>query len=632
MKNHSNNSNKKIVTLLVASCLIGGVAEARRLLPELPSVEVRLEALRILQHSMQDNMRPAEMLDNKVVAKSSIPFMPANNYTPPVVIAPVAPVVAPVAPIIKEEIAKPAANKAIKAKTELVKIEPKLPEKKATKPKIEPVTPVVPMVELPKIEPEKVEPEKVEPKEPILPKVPPVDIIKENPAKTVENVSEEVSLEELLKYPEPKEIEKTQESEHLEKLPAPELPLLEPDFEDMAKINDKPNVKLPEPTPSEPDKQPDQLNEKMEDKLAEIEKQTIEAPADLPLAELPKDEIVKDEIAGDDLPVELDDIKELNEPAIIEGEMVDSPLIEPKNIKPKDTADLAAEEKLPELEKIEPIQKVQQVELPQEIIEEADVKEPAIQSPPSKPQEKSGLFPNLSSGFASFLGGEPKTPAAPPVQPEVKSETKIEQKSTDELPNLPQFNNAKPPVDEPLPELNFDKEDEIASHQTQELPALPEFGNDRQIKIDNTPLPTLPFGENKSIENKSSENQAAKIMGENSPTKPVAAEEKAVKSDSALSIVFSQSETEVPLAAQKQLILLAKQLSSDATSNIQIVAYASGSEDQASVARRVSLARALAVRAFLIDLGIDNTRISPKAMGNKIPSGSPERADIIIIK
>jgi outer membrane protein OmpA-like peptidoglycan-associated protein len=631
MKNHSNNSNKKIVTLLVASCLISGVAEARRLLPELPSVEVRLEALRILQHSMQDNVRPAEMLDNKVVAKPSIPFMPANNYTPPVTVAPVAPVVAPVAPIIKEEIAKPAA---IKAKTELVKIEPKLPEKKATEPKIEPVTPVVPMVELPKIEPEKIEPEKVEPKEPILPKVPPVDIIEENPAKTVENVSEEVSLEELLKYPEPKEIEKTQESEHLEKLPAPELPLLEPDFEDMAKVNDKPNVKLPEPTPSEPDKQPDQLNEKMEDKLAEIEKQAIEPPADLPLAELPKDEI--------DAPVELDDIKELNEPEIIEEEtdkiLVDSPLIEPKNIKPKDATDLVAEEKLPELEKIEPIQKVQQVELPQEIIEEADVKEPAIQSPPSKPEEKSGLFPNLSSGFASFLGGEPKTPAAPPAaQPEVKSETKIEQKSTDELPNLPQFNDAKPPVDEPLPELNFDKEDEIASHQTQELPALPEFGNDRQIKIDNTPLPTLPFGENKSIENKSIENksvenQAAKIMGENPPTKTAAAEEKAVKNDNALTIAFSQSETEVPLAAQKQLILLAKQLSSDATSNIQIVAYASGSEDQASVARRVSLARALAVRAFLIDLGIDNTRISPKAMGNKIPSGSPERADIIIIK
>ena len=630
MKKHSNNSNKKIVTLLVASCLISGVAEARRLLPELPSVEVRLEALRILQHSMQDNMIQDEMLDNEVVAKPSIPFMPANNYTPPVVIAPVTPV-APVAPIIKEEISKPAANKAIKAKTELVKIEPKLPEKKATEPKIEPVTPVVPMVELPKIEPKKVEPEKIEPKEPILPKVPPVDIIEENPDKTVENVSEEVSLEELLKDPEAKKIEKTQELEHLEKLPAPELPLLEPDFEDMAKINDKPNIKLPEPTPSEPDKQPNQLNEKMEDKLAEIEKQAIEPPVDLPLAELPKDEI-----ADDDLPVELDDIKELNEPAIIEEEtdniMVDSPLIEPKNIKPKDATDLVAEEKLPELEKIEPIQKVQQVELPQEIIEEADVKEPAIQSPPSKPQEKSGLFPNLSSGFASFLGGEPKTPAAPPVQPEVKSETKIEQKSTDELPNLPQFNDAKPPVDEPLPELNFDKEDEIASHQTQELPALPEFGNDRQIKIDNNPLPTLPFGENKSAENKSSENQAAKIMGENPPTKTAAAEEKAVKSDSVLTIAFSQSETEVPLAAQKQLILLAKQLSSDAASNIQIVAYASGSEDQASVARRVSLARALAVRAFLIDLGIDNTRISPKAMGNKIPSGSPERADIIIIK
>ncbi len=100
--------------------------------------------------------------------------------------------------------------------------------------------------------------------------------------------------------------------------------------------------------------------------------------------------------------------------------------------------------------------------------------------------------------------------------------------------------------------------------------------------------------------------------------------------DVSLSVLFSQSETEVPLAYQQPLINLSKELIANAESTIKVVAYASASEDQRSIARRISLARALAVRAFLIDLGVDNVRISVQALGNEIIEGPSERADVIV--
>jgi outer membrane protein OmpA-like peptidoglycan-associated protein len=50
------------------------------------------------------------------------------------------------------------------------------------------------------------------------------------------------------------------------------------------------------------------------------------------------------------------------------------------------------------------------------------------------------------------------------------------------------------------------------------------------------------------------------------------------------------------------------------------------------MARRVSLARALAVRAYLIDQGIDSLRINVNAAGEKNPGGDPDRVDVYLKK
>jgi outer membrane protein OmpA-like peptidoglycan-associated protein len=44
------------------------------------------------------------------------------------------------------------------------------------------------------------------------------------------------------------------------------------------------------------------------------------------------------------------------------------------------------------------------------------------------------------------------------------------------------------------------------------------------------------------------------------------------------------------------------------------------------------LSRALAIRSYLIGKGVRSTRIDVRALGNKIPSGKPDRVDLKIIQ
>jgi outer membrane protein OmpA-like peptidoglycan-associated protein len=63
---------------------------------------------------------------------------------------------------------------------------------------------------------------------------------------------------------------------------------------------------------------------------------------------------------------------------------------------------------------------------------------------------------------------------------------------------------------------------------------------------------------------------------------------------------------------------------------LQIIAYASGSADQSSAARRLSLKRALTVREFLIERGVRSTRMDVRALGNQSGEGPPDRVDIVL--
>ena len=94
-------------------------------------------------------------------------------------------------------------------------------------------------------------------------------------------------------------------------------------------------------------------------------------------------------------------------------------------------------------------------------------------------------------------------------------------------------------------------------------------------------------------------------------------------------ISFDKDSARLPDGARDNLAHLASRMTEDATLEVQLLAYAAGDEENASKARRLSLSRALAVRSFLIDQGVRSTRIEVRALGNKIPEGSPDRVDIV---
>lgn len=115
-----------------------------------------------------------------------------------------------------------------------------------------------------------------------------------------------------------------------------------------------------------------------------------------------------------------------------------------------------------------------------------------------------------------------------------------------------------------------------------------------------------------------------------SPTAPVASPA-APQSDSR-AIRFASGATELQGDASSVLNGLAQKLKAAPADRVSLVAYASGDADQAIEARRVSLARAVAVRAYLIQHGVASTQIDVRALGNRVTDGgSADRVDLVTI-
>lgn len=95
-------------------------------------------------------------------------------------------------------------------------------------------------------------------------------------------------------------------------------------------------------------------------------------------------------------------------------------------------------------------------------------------------------------------------------------------------------------------------------------------------------------------------------------------------------VVFQPTETAVPLSIKSDLDGIAKQLQATPQLRLSLVSYAAATGDQSITARRVSLSRALSVRAYLIDQGVASLRINVQAEGDKNPGGEPNRVDIFV--
>lgn len=94
---------------------------------------------------------------------------------------------------------------------------------------------------------------------------------------------------------------------------------------------------------------------------------------------------------------------------------------------------------------------------------------------------------------------------------------------------------------------------------------------------------------------------------------------------------FAADATALSPSAEYQLAALIAPLRRREDLRLQILAYASGDNLSPSRARRLSLSRALAVRSYLIDNGIDSRRIDVRALGDKALGEPRNRVDVKIV-
>jgi outer membrane protein OmpA-like peptidoglycan-associated protein len=98
-----------------------------------------------------------------------------------------------------------------------------------------------------------------------------------------------------------------------------------------------------------------------------------------------------------------------------------------------------------------------------------------------------------------------------------------------------------------------------------------------------------------------------------------------------MQILFEAESVELSDAAKGQLAQLAEMLKADEALRVQLLAYANSPDGSNSAARRLSLSRALAVRADLIDEGIRTARFIVRAQGTDTSGGPPDRVDVVLV-
>lgn len=97
------------------------------------------------------------------------------------------------------------------------------------------------------------------------------------------------------------------------------------------------------------------------------------------------------------------------------------------------------------------------------------------------------------------------------------------------------------------------------------------------------------------------------------------------------SLAFDAEATALDEESRVFLGSLSTAMLADPSLRLQLRAYADGTGRNVSQARRLSLSRALAVRAFLIDEGVGATRIDVRALGSEVPEGPGDRVDIEVM-
>jgi len=102
--------------------------------------------------------------------------------------------------------------------------------------------------------------------------------------------------------------------------------------------------------------------------------------------------------------------------------------------------------------------------------------------------------------------------------------------------------------------------------------------------------------------------------------------------NAAIAVKFKPGSTEIGSGPQPALDAVARRLLGNENLRVQLISHATGGSDEAMEARRISLARAIAVRRYLIDKGVLNLRIDVRALGNHSDEGpATDQVDLLVV-
>ncbi len=95
---------------------------------------------------------------------------------------------------------------------------------------------------------------------------------------------------------------------------------------------------------------------------------------------------------------------------------------------------------------------------------------------------------------------------------------------------------------------------------------------------------------------------------------------------------YAAGQSDLPADQRGTIDALAAQLAGNPKLRLQLLAYASGAGDDPVEARRLSLTRAVALRTYLIDKGVQSVRMDVRALGNRdVGDGPADRVDLVIV-
>lgn len=105
----------------------------------------------------------------------------------------------------------------------------------------------------------------------------------------------------------------------------------------------------------------------------------------------------------------------------------------------------------------------------------------------------------------------------------------------------------------------------------------------------------------------------------------------ATATSAGLRVTFGAGEADLSPDSAAAIKSMAQKAPGGDGTTFNVVAYAAGTPDDPSTARRLSLSRALAVRSALMAGGVSSSRIYVRALGAATGDETPDRADLTVM-